>query len=221
MREQDYHAFNRAGLADTYETIGNYHLFMVCEIPNTAAFREPPNGYHIRLCRPDELEAWKCTAADEAYVGYLTDYYDRVYAPQADEFFRRCTFVCDADDEPVATSFVWRSYGLINTIGWTRTKPGHEGKGLGRALLSAVLRDAVYPIYLHTQPTSARAVKLYSDFGFALVTNPIIGYRKNNLAESLPYLQKVLPKADYENLKFTEVDETLHNAALTSEYAEF
>jgi len=130
MREQDYHTFAQAGLAEAYETIGSYHLFMVCHAPNTAAFRDLPDGYHIRLCRPDEIEIWKRVAADEAYVDFVSDYYNKIYAPHdANEFFRRCTFVCNLDDDtPVATSFVWQSYGLVNTIGWTRTLPQYEGK---------------------------------------------------------------------------------------------
>ncbi|MDR2182960.1 MAG: GNAT family N-acetyltransferase [Clostridiales bacterium] len=221
MKSQDYYAFQKAGLADIYETIGNYHLFMVCEAPNLDAFRELPEGYTCRLCRQDELEIWKRVAADEAYVDYVTDYYDRVYKARADEFFQRCTFACDENDNPVATSMVCRSYGLINNIGWTRTLPQHEGKGLGRGLLSKIMADAEYPIYLHTQPSSIRAVKLYSDFGFKLITNPVIGHRPNDLAKSLPYLKRVMPAADYAKLQFTEADEALHKAALTREYAEF
>jgi len=221
MREQDYHAFQQARLTEAYEIIGGYHLFMVCGTPNRDAFSDLPDGYAARLCRPDELEIWKSVAVDEAYTDYITDYFDRVYAPRSDEFFQLCTFVCDADNNPVATSFIWRSYGMVNTIGWTRTLPQYEGKGLGRALLSTIMRDAECPIYLHTQPTSIRAIKLYSDLGFALITNKIIGHRSNDLGKSLPYLQKVMPRNDYANLRFVEVDDTLHQAALTNEYSEF
>ena len=136
-------------------------------------------------------------------------------------FFKRCLFACNENDEPVGTSFIWRSYGLINTIGWYGVLPEYEGKGVGRAILSKILKNTQPPIYLHTQPTSARAVKLYSDFGFKLVTDPIIGYRKNDLTESLPILQKILPEADYANLQFTEANEALLKAALTSELSEF
>ena len=221
MKSQDYYAFEAAGLADVYETVGGYHLFMMCEAPNTAAFRDVPTGYTARLCRPDELEAWKRVAADEAYVDYVTDYFNRQYAARKDEFFRHCTFVCDENDKPVATSMICRSYGQINNIGWTRTLPQYEGKGLGRALLSKIMADAEYPIYLHTQPSSIRAVKLYSDFGFKLLTNKVIGYRQNDLAKSLPYMKQVMPPADFGRLQFTEAGEDLHKAALMGEYAEF
>ena len=221
MKSQDYYAFQKAGITDVYETIGNYHLFMMCQTPNFDAFRDLPEGYISRLCRPDELEVWKRVAADEAYVDYVSEYYDRVYAPHGDKFFEKCTFVCDENDKPVATSFIWKSYGLINTVGWTRTLPQHEGKGLGRALLSVILRDGEYPVYLHTQPSSIRAIKLYSDFGFKLVTNPMVGHRQNHLAKSLPYIKQAMHPADYERLQFAEADEALHKAALTREYAEF
>ena len=72
--------------------------------------------------------------------------------------------------------------------------------------------DAVY---------APHEVKLYSDFGFKLITEPVIGYRKNDLNDSLPYLLKVLPESDYAGLQLTEANEELLTAALSSEFAEF
>jgi len=155
------------------------------------------------------------------HVDYVTEWYDKVYAKHEDEFFCRCMFICDANDKPVSSTFIWRSYEQINTVGWFRTLPEYEGKGLGRALLSKILTDAELPIYLHTQPSSARAIKLYSDFGFKLITDPVVGYRKNELTESLPYLEKVLPANDYVRLRFTKANEDLLKAALSSEFSEF
>ena len=218
---QDYCAFHRAGLADAYGTIGKYNLFMACETPDPGAFRALPEGYSFRLCRRGEVETWKRLVAEEQYVAYVTDFYEKVYAKNEDEFFRRCTFVCAAGDKPVASAFLWRAHGEIDTVGWFRVLPVYEGLGLGRALLSEILKPAKGPVYLHTQPTSIRAIKLYSDLGFALITNPVIGYRKNDLAESLPYMQKVMPAATYENLRFIEIGDSLHQAALLSETAEF
>ena len=218
---KDYNAFQEAGLTDAYETIGDYNLFMVCEMLNRSAFCELPEGYSFRLCKRDELEIWKRIVAEEQYAPYVMSFYKKVYEKNEDEFFRQCTFVCDAFDKPVASCFLWLSYGKINTVGWFRVLPEHEGKGLGRALLSYILKIAVCPVYLHTQPTSICAIKLYSDFGFKLITNQVIGYRKNDLIESLPYMQKVMNEADYAKLRFIEVDDSLHKVALLSEAAEF
>jgi len=220
-RNRDYEAFVQGGVGDDYETVGNYNLFMQCDTPNKTAFCELPDGFSFRLCRYDELEVWKRVVSEEQYISYVTEYYEKVCAKHADEFFRRCMFVCDSDDRPVASTYIWRSYIKINTVGWFRVLPEYEGRGLGRALLSKILSNADFPVYLHTQPTSARAIKLYSDFGFKLLTDPIIGYRKNNLTESLPYLQRVLPESDYAKLKFAKADKALLEAAISSELREF
>jgi len=220
-RNKDHEAFHQKGAGDLYESIGNYNIFMQCDTPDKTAFRALPAEYSFRLCRRDELEVWKRVVVEEQYVHYVTEFYEKVYAKHEDEFFRRCLFACDANDKPVASTFIWRSYGLINTVGWFRVLPEYEGKGLGRAILSEIFTDAEYPIYLHTQPTSARAIKLYSDFGFKLITTPVVDHRKNNLTESLLFLQKVLPESDYAGLQFTEASDMLLKAAQSSEFAEF
>ena len=216
---QDWKLFCQAELSDVYESIGDYNLFMVCNEKNINAYRDLPTGYSFRRCRHDELDVWKRIVVEEQYVKYVTEYYEKIYSKNEDEFFRRCFFVCDNNDNPVASCITWLSYGQISTVGWFRVLPEHERKGIGRALLTKILNTTQCPIYL--QPTSICAIKLYSDFGFKIITNPMIGYRKNNLFESLPYLNKIMSKSDYENLKFTEIDDTLDRAALSSETAEF
>jgi hypothetical protein len=58
-----------------------------------------------------------------------------------------------------------------------------------------------YPVYLHTQPSSFRAIKLYSDFGFSLLSGDHFGIRKNDLAECLPILGEFMPKEFFQNLR--------------------
>ena len=205
-KNKDHEAFYEAGMGELYDTVGNYNIFMQCDSPNKTAFKKLPNGYTFRLCKRDELEVWKRVVAEEQHVGYVSEYYDKVYKEHEDEFFRRCLFACDADEKPIASTFIWRSYGLVNTVGWFRVLPEYEGKGIGRAILSEVLNNTEFPVYLHTQPTSARAIKLYSDFGFKLITDPIIGYRNNDLKESWTYLKNVLPAMDFTSLRFTEAN---------------
>lgn len=222
-RSKDREAFIQKGAGDSFESAGNYNLFMQCGEPPASAFRGLPADYsfRFRLCRRNELEVWKRVVAEEQYVDYVSEYYAKVYAPHEDEFFRRCLFVCNEKDMPVASTFIWRSYGQVNTVGWFRVLPEYEGKGIGRAILSEILKNAEFPVYLHTQPTSARAIKLYSDFGFKLITDPKVGYRRNELSESLPFLEKVMPEKDYKNLRFTKANAELLKAALSTEVSEF
>jgi len=209
--------------------IPELNLFMMCKAPRAKAFSQPPEGYSFRLCRRNELEVWKSLHIDdpEQYDEYnkvLSEYINTVYEPKGGEFFNSCVFVCDEKDNPVGTCFIWKAYGVFNTAHWFKVLPGYEGKGLGRALLSYVtgkLSTEDYPVFLHTHPSSYRAIKLYSDFGFELLTEPKIGYRTNDFAESMQILEKYMPEKDFRNLCTTTAPEYFMKAALSSEMQEF
>jgi GNAT superfamily N-acetyltransferase len=197
------------------------NIFMQCDKPNLSAFQPLPEGFAVRFCKRDELIVWKTMWAQGQYMEFVDYYYDRVYAPCGDEFFQRCVFAVDENGIPVATSGVWRSYGRINTVLGFLVLPRYEGKGIGRGLFSEVLKNAEYPIYVHSHPIANRAIKLYSDFGFKLVTDSVIGFRENNLQESLPYLKEVLPEKAFQSLQTVKANAALLEAALLNELAEF
>ena len=62
------------------------------------------------------------------------------------------------------------------------------------------LKGSEYPVLLHTQPSSYRAIKLYTDFGFEFITDKYIGTRKNELDDSLPILKKFMTPASFEKI---------------------
>ena len=205
--------------------IPELNLFMKCSCLQEEAFGKLPEGYTVRLCRRDELKIWKVLALEEPqYVDYLTEYFDAVYADKADEFFERCLFVCDPQGKPVGTCFLWKAYGKIETIHWLHVLPEYEGLGLGRALLTEVLQRAKvedFPIYLHTHPHCLRAVHLYNEFGFQLVTDPVVGYRSNDWEEAMKCLKLYMPEKYVEKLQFVRADEDFLQAARSSEQSEF
>jgi ribosomal protein S18 acetylase RimI-like enzyme len=102
--------------------------------------------------------------------------------------------------------------------------PSHEGKGIGRALLAHVLQELPperFPVYLHTQPGSFRAIKLYSDFGFSLLSDPVIGFRKNDLEASLGYLEQAMSPADFTKLQIAKAPKEFLDAVCSSAVNEF
>ncbi len=161
--------------------IPDKNLFMMCRTLNRKALSALPAEYHIRTCRGDELGLWKgihfdSVAEAEEYRAFMTKYFEDVYGGKKELFFQKCLFACDENDTPLGTCFAWKAYEHITTIHWFKVIKAQEGRGIGRALLSTVMNGLAqeeYPVFLHTQPSSYRAIKLYTDFGFALLTDPV------------------------------------------------
>ncbi|TQS74888.1 GNAT family N-acetyltransferase [Ornithinibacillus gellani] len=191
------------------EQIPEKNLFMMCTKLVQDAVSELPKNFYIRPCEKNELDIWKAMPFDtpelaSEYADFMTTYFEDVYLPKGDLFFQQCMFVCNQEDKPIGTCFLWKSYNSIWTLHWLKVLKEYENEGIGRALLSFVMNrlpEEEYPIFLHTQPESYRAIKLYSDFGFRFLLDPVIGNRQNDLAACLPILQKYMPPSDFEKLK--------------------
>lgn len=137
----------------------------------------------------------------------MTEFIAVSYSCDINTFFQNTLFVCTQDDKPIATCSHWKAYGKFNSIHWLKTLTSYEGKGLGRALLSEIMRKFEardYPVYVHTQPSSFRAIKLYADFGFKLLKGGQIGARTNELEKCLPILKEFLPQKDFERLEIID-----------------
>jgi len=221
---------NEERLSVSDEEIAGGNLFMMCERLNPDALSGLPAGYHFRTCRRDELEVWMTMHYDdkalaEAQKPEMRRYFEEVYAPAGEEFWERCLFVCrDAGDEPVGTCFAWLAYGSVTTIHWYKVRKDCEGLGLGRAMLSEVMKSLTpgdYPVFLHTHPACCRALRLYSDFGFSMLKDAQVGFRKNDLEDALPYLRRHMPERFYNSLKFAAAPENFLRAAASSETSQF
>lgn len=198
------------------EEIPDYNIFMMCERLNQQALTDLNTDYYFRNCRPDELNLWKAFPFDSdtvplEYEDFMNQIINDSYSGNMDTFFQNTLFVCNTEGTPVATCSHWKAYGKINTIHWLKTRKAYEGKGIGRAVLSAIMRRFTsddYPIYLHTQPGSFRAIKLYSDFGFQLLRGGQLGTRRNELEKCLPILKEFMKK-DFEGLKIIDTPDDL------------
>lgn len=205
------------------------NIFMMCASLNRHALRSLPSHLHVRLCRSDELAIWKAFPFDseddkKSYAKFMDDFFAQTYAPQSNLFFQRCLFICDQDDKPIATGFIWPAYGDITTVHWLKVLKDYEGRGIGRALLSLLMQSvepAEFPVYLHTQLGSYRAIKLYADMGFKLLTNPVFGRRTNHIEQCLPALQQLMPTSAYQQLAFTEALESFIERLADVETDEF
>lgn len=209
--------------------IAEKNLFMICETLNRDALCKIPDGYSIRNCRRDELDLWKrifynTPESAEKYYKFMGECFEENYGGREQEFFDRCKFICGDNGAVVGTCFIWNAYRKINTLHWYKVVKDYEGRGIGRAILSCVLQalsPSDYPVYLHTHPGSFRAVHLYSDLGFALITDPVVGNRENDVEEAKQYLLANMGKERFQKLRFVTAPKYLHEVISAYSHDEF
>lgn len=205
--------------------IPDLNLFMMCETPNRKAFSTLNGGFYFDFCKRSELDIWKAFPFDgrpgEDEKAWMSRYFADVYAGKEELFYQKCLFVRDRNGKPAATGFIWEAYGQIPTLHWLKVRKELEGRGIGRALISRLLSDTRYPLYLHTQPASYRAIHLYADFGFQLITDLRIGSRRNDLEEGLKILRQYMKPEAYAGLRFAQAPRELIVAAASTKINEF
>jgi ribosomal protein S18 acetylase RimI-like enzyme len=194
------------------EEIPDYNIFMICDAINSEALSELTPEYTFRNCLPEDLELWKAFPFDSSTVppeheGFMNQFIQDTYSKDMEIFYKNTIFICDLSNNPIATCSHWKAYGKFTSIQWLKTLKSQEGKGLGRAVLSKVVRQIKsneYPIYLHTQPGSYRAIQLYSDFGFKILRGGKLGTRTNDLEKCIPILKEFIPQSYFEKLQIID-----------------
>lgn len=143
------------------------NLFMMCPERRPETFGPFPDGFLVREMTEADLPAWMAMPFDdprdaEAHRPYMEEFVTRVHGPDLERFYDQTTVV-EQNERMVGVCTRWKAYGKIETVQWLKVKPECEGIGLGRALMSRLLEDAQFPVYLHTQPESFRAIGRYTD----------------------------------------------------------
>ena len=89
---------------------------------------------------------------------------------------------------------------------WLAVVPQYRNKGCARMLITETLKifSQKYgnqAIYLHTQPSSYQAIKLYNDFGFNIAKEDCYGHTVNEYAEAMEILERVMDNKAFERLR--------------------
>ncbi len=183
-----------------------------------------PPGYSLLLYWEGGGQAW---GEIQASVGGFDsveegeEFFRTVFLRHPQEVARRVLFVLDADGAPVATGSAWFAWDedgkRIPILHWIATKPGEQGKGLGRAVVVEAIRKSLEldggPIMLSTQTGSHVAMRLYHDLGFKTCRTAVFtsekmrdgklftGAGENQFEEGLEVLPQVVEEEFVEQLR--------------------
>jgi len=143
----------------------------------------PPAGYALRSYAPGDKRAWVriWSAAEMPEFDAVTDAtFDREFGGRLHAMPKRCMFLMSPEGRDIGTVTAWptryrrRAYGMLH---WVAIDPVHQGRGLGRCLVSAGLnrlralghRRAL----AGTQTVRLAAIRTYLHFGFIPETEEV------------------------------------------------
>ncbi|MHB9025550.1 MAG: GNAT family N-acetyltransferase [Armatimonadota bacterium] len=133
-----------------------------------------PPGYGMRPLRRDDGALWtEIVSEAEQWSTIDDDYFAKEFGVDPDGIEQRCYFVVNPAGEAIGTISAWHSLDAEGhdqgRLHWFAIRPAYQGCGLGRPVMSFLLKrlaELHERAYLITSTARLPALKLYLDFGF-------------------------------------------------------
>ncbi len=200
-------------------TIEYKSIIMRCECIDKSAYAEPDSEVEIESYKSGMEMVWAevqkgagefadCTEAE------VVSYFTKRFGELQQELERRCIFLKERENgNYIGTCIAWfepKGEETVSVLHWLAVKDAYANRGYARVLVTEVMNifeqlDSKQKIYLHTQPCSYKAIKLYNDFGFCMTKNDTYGTAVNEYTEAMPILEKYMTSESYAKLLQTSV----------------
>ena len=168
-----------------------------------------PDGFSFRFFTAGDEEHWARIEASVLEFDSATeakDYFEKSYIPHMKHLQKRCIFVCNKDELPIATTNSWfadsKELGHQSSLHWVAVCPEYQRLGIGQAIVQQALVNFQelapnMPVWLHTQTWSHAAIRLYHRLGFSVMKNGKLANNdakiyQNDFDEAMQVLQAVI-----------------------------
>lgn len=193
-------------------------IIMRCDRIDKSAYLELPSGVEVVFYKAGMEMVWAKVqkAAGEFAEDSVSDaaacFMER-YGDRQQELSERCVFLKEQETGSyIGTCMAWfeqKNGDGVPVLHWLAVDDAYAGKGYARMLITQVMKlferfAKGEKIYLHTQPCSYRAIKLYNDFGFFITKTDTYGTAVNEYEEAMPLLKRHMTAETYEKLLRTE-----------------
>jgi ribosomal protein S18 acetylase RimI-like enzyme len=174
---------------------------------------ELPNGFSIVPYQCGYEKAWatlEYSVGDFASLEEAENYFITTYL-QNQKLLSSILFLVH-EAKVVGTCIAWqdkREQSVVSSLHWLVVDEKYQGMGLGKALCYAVMdifeKQGSFPIYIHTQPWSWKAIFLYLSLGFKLQKKDTFSHYENEYDKAMNELKKIVTKVQFETLlEFSE-----------------
>lgn len=167
-------------------------------------------GYSFKMYEAGDEKYWaklEYEIGDFLSVEEAEMYFKTNYCNQIDELKYRCVFVVDTYGDVIGSCIAWHDLKDNNTVAslhWLVVLPKHQGKHIGLALCQKILEifneHGEYPVYIHTQPWSYKAILLYIKLGFKILKTDTFSHYENQYKKAIKTLENLLPESQFNQI---------------------
>ena len=189
-------------------TIPFCNTIMKCSDYSTGR-AELPDGFSIVSYQRGYEREWaelEYAVGDFDSTEAAEKYFVETYLGDSDRF-RNILFLLNREHDIVGSCIAWqdtRGESSVSSLHWLVVQEQYQGIGLGRALATAVMniyaRRGAFPVYIHTQPWSWKAILLYLSLGFRLQKTDTFSHYENEYGKAMAVLRKIVSNEQYELL---------------------
>lgn len=184
-------------------SIPYYNIIMKKDTPTTVSVLALPPQFELHSYRPGVQQQWaelEYEIGDFPSVQKASAYFAKTYLSRSALLARRGIFVSDKKSGClVGAGIAWfddQNGAPVSSLHWLITKETYQGSGIGSALIAAALniyeQENAFPVYLHTQPWSHQAIRLYHKFGFRLMKRESFAGYENQYVLAVPVLARYI-----------------------------
>ena len=169
-----------------------------------------PNGFSIVPYKSGYEKAWaelEYSIGDFESLEEAESYFISTYL-QNRSLLNNILFLLNEDNLIVGSCIAWqdkRKESIVSSLHWLVVNEEYQGRGLGKALCYATMNrfkeQGNFPVYVHTQPWSWKAIFLYLSIGFKLQKTDTFSHYENEYYKAMTALKRVVTSKQFELLR--------------------
>lgn len=167
-------------------------------------------GYHYSTYCNDDNKRWAQMEVDnndfDTYSNAYS-YFNNKYLAKEEKLKKSFIGIRNDNDYLVGSIMCWndiKNNHLVNSLHWLIVDPQYQELGIGKKLVDALLfyasKNQLFPIYLHSQPWSYKAIGIYSSKGFKITKSDTFKNYSNDYDIAIKILENYMPKEKWHKL---------------------
>ena len=169
-----------------------------------------PKGFSIVPYKSGYEKAWaelEYSIGDFDSLEDAENYFVETYI-QNQELLSNILFLLNEEKSVVGSCIAWqdkRKDSFVSSLHWLIVDEKYHGMGLGKALCCATMNifieQETFPVYIHTQPWSWKAIFLYLSLGFKMQKTDTFSHYENEYYKAMAELEQIVTTEQFESLK--------------------